>query len=163
MMLKPAKKPIQQTVILCLVTLLFTLQKHGGFMLGFVLLLLAPSFLKSLYFIFVKNREREQRSIQTFLWVVSCSVVVIHHIHLHKTTQDFAEQVSSAVVTYYQQNGFYPDSAEALDFDKQALTHHGLYYSHKNGAPLLWYRATWIVYDIYMFNFNDNSWCYQAN
>jgi hypothetical protein len=162
-MLKPAKKPIQQTVILCLVTLLFTFPKHGGFMLGFGLLLLAPSLLKSLYFIFIKNQERKQRSIQTFLWAVTFSTVVIHHIYLHKTTQNFAEQVSSAVVTYYLKNGLYPDSTEALGFDKQAMREHGLYYSYKDKTPFLFYRATWIIYDTYMFNFKNNKWGYQAS
>ncbi len=162
-MLKPAKKPIQQTIILCLVTLLLTFPKHGGFMLGFVFLLLIPSLLKSFYFIFVKNKERKQRTIQTLLWAITCSTTIIHHVYLYTTTQAFAEQVSSAVISYHQKNGAYPESYEALGYNKQAMREYGLYYSYKDNKPFLYYRATWIVYDTYMFDFKNNKWGYRAS
>lgn len=162
-MLKPAKKPIQQTVILCLFTLLITFPKHGGFMLGFVFLFLAPSLLKSLYFIIIKNKERKQRYIQTLLWAITCSAVIIHHVYLHETTQVFAEQVSSAIVTYHKNNGIYPETAESLGIDKQSMREFGLYYSYKDKSPFLFYRATWIIYDTYMFDFKNNKWGFQPS
>ena len=162
-MLKPSKKPIRQTVILCLVTLLITFPKYGGFMLGFVFLFLMPSLLKSLYFIFIKNKEKKQRSIQTLLWVIACSISIIHHVYLYKTTQAFAEQVSNAVIMFYQKNGAYPESYETLGFDEQTMKKYGLYYSYKDQKPFLFYPATWMVYDVYMFDFKNQKWVYQAS
>lgn len=162
-MLKPAKKPIKQTVILCIVTLLLTFPTHTGFMLGFVLIILAPSLLKSVYLIFIKGKDKNQRLIQTALWAATCATVIIHHAYLHISTRAFAEQVSNTIVTYHKENNTYPDAIETLGFTKQMLKNHGLAYSYKNEPPFLFYRVTWIVFDTYIFNFESNTWNYQSS
>jgi len=162
-MLKPAKNPIQQTAILCLVTLFLTYPKHGGFMLGFVVVILFPSLLKSLYYIFIKNKDRKQRIVQTTLWAITCSITIIHHIYLYKTTQTYAEEVSNSIVMYYQKNGDYPTSYDVIGLDKAAMREYGLYYSYKDKVPFLIYRATWIVFDTYAFNFNTKKWGYKPS
>ncbi|MES2673845.1 MAG: hypothetical protein V4660_06365 [Pseudomonadota bacterium] len=162
-MLKPARKPIQQTVILCLCTLLVSFPKHGGFILGFISIFLMPSLVKSLYLIFFKNIERRQRAIQTLLWAITCSVVIIHHLYLYKTTQSFAKSLSTAVTQYHEKTGFYPDSAESLGFNMQALKKYRLHYSYENETPFLFYPATWIAFDAYSFNFKTNKWEFQGS
>lgn len=160
-MIKPAKKPVLQTTILCLITLLLTFPKNAGFMLGLVLLLLIPSFLKSIYYIFIKNKEQKQRSIQSTLWLVTCSAVIINHVYLHKTTRVFAEQVSDSIVAYHKLNGEYPNSVNVLNFDQRKIEKYRLHYFFKNNQPYLFYPATWIIYDTYMFNFKNNEWVFQ--
>lgn len=162
-MLKPAKKPILQTITLCLAVLWITFPKHGGFMLGWFFLFLIPSSLKSLYFIFIKNKERKQRIIQTLLWAVTCTTIIIHHVYLYKSTQTFAGKVSQAVVAYHQENGEYPASYKILGFNKQTMREFGLHYSYKDKTPFLFYRATWIAYSTYTFDFKDNKWTYQGS
>ena len=162
-MFNPEKKQILKTIILCLVTLLLTFPKLGGFILGFVLLFLVPSLLKSLYFIIIKNKERKQRTIQTLLWTVTCSIIIIHHVYLHKTTQNFAIKVSNSVLSYKQERGNYPESYEVLGFDKKIMREYRLYYSYKDKTPYLFYPATWIPFDTYIFNFETHRWDYQAD
>ncbi len=161
-MLKPAKKAIVQTVILCLVTLYIAFPKHAGFMMGFVLLFLIPSLIKSLYYIFIKNIEQKQRLLQTAMWVITCVVVFTHHIYLHKTTRDIAVQVSSRIVIYEQSNGLYPESIEVLGFDEQEMKPYGLSYSNYDNDPLLFYYVTWIPFESYQFDFGNKQWDNQS-
>ncbi len=162
-MLKPAKNPIQQTIIVCLITLLVTFSKHGGFVLGFVLLFLIPSTVKSIYLAFVKNDRKKQRSIQMLLWAVTCLAITTHHFYLYKTAQNYSVKVSSAIVQFYKVNGSYPESADILGFDKQEMKNYGVYYSYTDNSPFLFYPATWIVFDSYVYDFNLNKWVYDPS
>jgi len=154
-----AKRKITNTVIFCVITLIITMQKHAGFILGMLLIFLIPVLLQNFYFIYSKKSERKYRSIQAFLWIATCLVVIGHHVYLHKTTRTFAAEVSSAVVMHQQQHAFYPNTLEQLGFDRTELRKRSLMYSYeKNAKPILIYRATWIPFEAYHFDFDTYMW-----
>ncbi len=155
------KHAIKKTVAFCLLVALFTFPKHCGFMLELVLVFLVPILLVRIFRICTRSEQRKQRIIQVILWVVTCLSVIIHHIYLYQTTQNFANRFSDAVIAYHNQHGVYPKSADELNFDKKTIKKYSIHYLYKDDKPpFLAYHATWIIFDSYHFDFKTKEWSY---
>ncbi|HEY9037280.1 MAG TPA: hypothetical protein VIM96_11280 [Pseudomonadales bacterium] len=162
-MLKPSNNPILQTVALCIVCLVFTFPKHMGFILAFAFVFLIPSMFKSAYIVFVKKKGQKQRTIQTALWAVTCTAVIVHHAYLHYTTREFAQEVAVKIHSYKDKNGSYPKDIETIGYTSKDLKPYWLAYFHNDNDPHLFYAATWIVYDAYTYDFTKGIWALQAS
>lgn len=159
LMLKPAKRSLLQTCLLCAMVVLVVMQKHSGFLLILVVLLLAPSFLRSLYDIFIKRQQVKLKAAQTLIWLMTCLGIAGVHYHLHQTAREQANQVVGALHSYRYEQGHYPQALEELR-DVSAET--SLYYANEDGQPILFYRATWIVFETYFYDFNKQEWQLQG-
>ncbi|MBS9779394.1 MAG: hypothetical protein KGV51_02085 [Moraxellaceae bacterium] len=156
------KYTIKKTFAFCLLVALFTFPKHYGFMLQFVLIFLVPVLLVRIFRICTRSEQRKQRIIQVILWVVTCLSVIIHHIYLYQTTQNFANRFSDAVIAYHNQHGVYPNSADELDIDKQLIEKYDINYNYQDNQPYLCYRSTWrnSKTEHFNFDFEDKTWGY---
>ncbi len=151
------------SLLLCLITLLFTFPKHTGFVIIFVFLFLIPWAIVNAIFMAIKTKGRKERGVKLLLWLATCSASISHHLYLEYTTEAYALKVSNAVFTYHQNHGYYPSSLEELSFKKSITRQYGLSYSNNDGRPLLLYRATWIIFDVYTFDFEKQKWRYQPS
>ncbi len=160
-MVKDEKKVIIKTVILCFIILWMTFSKFLGFILGFLLIFLIPSLFVNLYFIFIKKQNKQRRIIQTALWVLTYVISISHHIYLHQTTRNLAQDVANSVIAYQEKNGNYPNDYEMLGYDKKELHKHYLFYKYpnkNNQYPMLVYSKTWIPFEAYYFDFKTQQW-----
>ncbi len=62
------------------------------------------------------------------------------------------------MISYHNQYGVYPKSVDELNIDKQRVKQYGIYYSYQDNQPYLFYKATWIMFDIY--DFKTKQWSY---
>lgn len=162
-MIKPARRQIIQTVILCAVMLLMAFPVHAGFVLGFWLLFLIPLTIKSLFTILVKKEEKKQKIIQIALWSISCSIIAFHHIYLHKTSKKYANFVSNAVESFYLKNGVYPKSLVDAGINPESAKKFRVHFLNSNSQPLLMYPATWIVFSTYYYDFKIKKWLFRSS
>ena len=133
-------------------------------MLGFVLIFLIPSCLRSLYVIFIKKKEKQVRCLQLLLWFIACVAVIVHHVYLYHSTRDFADKVAIEIIQYKQKHGDYPANIAEVGYKKEDFKPYWLHYSYEaDEDPFLIYAATWIVFDAYIYNFETNTWKYKGS
>ena len=92
-----------RTLVVSLIVVLLLTQKHSGFMLAFVLLLLVPWFAYSGYRCLRFPIERKLRIQKTIVWFVAVVVIVSVHLVMYRSAKSYALGVSEKIETLHFQ------------------------------------------------------------
>lgn len=152
------------TAIAAGVVLLFAAPIHAGFMIFFVLPVLA---IWAMYQIVRARTQRERLKplgIKLAIWVAVIAIVLTNHWYLAYASRRDADLVVAKVLEYRTQKGVYPkDMVEAGISDPQFGHEWMLHYEAENGQPELFYAATFIVFDTYGYDFQTMQWRYRSD
>jgi len=148
------------TAIGCTFLLLLTVPRYGGFMMGFFLLFLIPFFLYSGDRMYRYKDERKTRGVKLAAWTAAIFVTLAVNYHEYGYARDVANDVVAALAKYHETNGSYPNSLEALGYDRESLKSSlGMYgYDNRDERPLLYYGVTYKAFDTYQYDFHSGQW-----
>ena len=157
----PFVKALLPTLTCCVVVAFFTLPVHGGFMLYLVAPFLAIWLLVCIWGAWRQPMRRPVTAVKIILWLVTIGCVVAAHVGYARSARNEAEEVVARVLEYRQRTGAYPASAEAAGLPTRGRWQ--VYYFLHNGAPRVFYPATFIVFDTYSYDFADQAWEYRPD
>ncbi len=119
----------------------------------------------SLFLMVWKPARRNTQIAKIILWGVSVSVVVAVHTHRAQEIRARADKALALILKYKADTGVFPASLEDAGWS-DAPGRSGLakiFYGNKDGSPMLFYAATFIVFDTYSFDFDAGTWRYDAD
>lgn len=150
------------TAIGCVVMLVLTVPRYGGFLLGLFLVFLIPLFVYSGIRMVTHANERKLRGTKIAIWMLAIGIVLGVNFHRHYITRSLANDVVAKIVEYHQIHSVYPSSLEAVGYDRRLLNEtlrvHG--YSDRDGEPIFFYGVPYQIYDAYQFDFTSKQWVY---
>lgn len=158
-------KALIGTVVACCVVGLFTSQRHAGFGLMFLIPFFVVWIPYSLFLIVWKPARRNTQIAKIILWGVSVSVVIAIHMHRAQEIRARADKVLALILKHKAENGAFPANLADIGWS-EAPARSGrtkIFYSNKDGNPMLFYAATFIVFDTYSFDFGEDRWSYVAD
>jgi hypothetical protein len=150
------------TAVGCALMLVLTVPRYGGFLLGLFLIFLIPLFAYSGVRMMTHATERKLRGAKLAIWVLAIGVVLGVNFYRYSSTRGTTNDVVAKMVEYHQMHSVYPDSLEAIGYDRRSLNEilgmHG--YSNTNGKPAFFYGVPYQIYDAYKFDFTSKQWVY---
>lgn len=156
--------------------------KNPGLMLGFVLIvascspqyagfMMVPVTLPALLYYVVRFglawRNREKRMHYLFaigVMVAASAVVSTVHVYRHFSSREEADRVVRQVLDFREKQGRFPNDESELvgaalrDRSNSMLRPH--YSLQPDGTPVLFYPATFIIYDTWHYDFFGQAWRY---
>jgi hypothetical protein len=142
----------------------FFSQPHAGFMMA----LIAPlPLIYQLYKLAVHWKTPEQRRKHlsaVIIIVLACSVVATAHVHHHNTARSIANKVAQDVMQFKASYGRFPMNMAEIgmpEFPKKLL--YRPKYSIHDGKPMLFYAATFVVFETWIFDFPSQAWVYRPD
>ncbi len=129
-------------------------------MLIFVAPFLSIWLLYSTYIIWRRPANRTTQLVKIVLWSLTISGVLSLHWHYQRAVREAANAAVSTVLQYKAIHGSFPKTPEAAGLKDRTWR---ISYFLKNGKPYLVYPATFIVFDIYSYDFERQSWTYQPD
>lgn len=152
-----------KTLLGALFVLFFTVQRHAGLNLVFVVLFLVPSFIHSAYVCFKRREERQVRLYKAGIWLMTIVVIVSSHAYMHNQAREVANAISSTIVLHRQTHGAYPASAEEAGLSREFMKKSRVFYNFSDGVPFLMYPVTFMPFDTYDFDFETGEWQYNGS
>ena len=148
------------TILASFIITLLLSQRHSGFMLVFVLLVLLPSFAFSAYRCVKFPEERKLRGLKALLWCLAIIVIVAAHPPMYLSANRYAQSVVDKVETYMSTHGVCPSKLEDLGISEPEFKQHlGLgAYACENQQPTLFYKSTYVPADIEDYDFTRHEW-----
>lgn len=152
------------TLMAGLAVLLFAVSIHGGFVIYFLVPVLAIWIMYNL----IRARKDKERlkplGVKLLIWLAVIAIVLANHWHLAYAARRDADLALTKVLRYRTQHGVYPaDLAAAGISDPQYGHEWMLHYEGENGQPELFYAATFVPFDTYSYDFQTMEWRYQPN
>lgn len=148
-------KPFIGTFALCGVTLFLTAPVHGGFLLVFVVPILAVGLLYSVYLIWKRPAVRRLQLVKIALWLLVIGAVCLAQRHYYRAARAAGNVVVASILQYKARHGVFPESLRAAGVE--ATSWH-IAYILKDGRPSVFYPATFVVFDTYRYNFRQHRW-----
>lgn len=136
---------------------------HGGFALWFVIPLVALWTIWRLHRAYVEPSSRRLCMAQIFIWVAAIAFVGTLHRHYASSARAEAESAVRAVLAFEGVNGRYPPSladAGVVAADSRWRVGYGL---DERGRPWLIYPATFVVFEVWSYDFSALKWVYRPD
>lgn len=135
-------------------------QRGLGLLLGCVLLVLIPWTFWSASVAAFRPERRVDRLIRMALWWGSVGVIVGVHDLQATQAQRVAREVSDKLVASMKAMGRCPASLEATGFSAEWLRDRlgKVYYTCREGKPILLYANAFNVFDKESFDFDSGQW-----
>ena len=154
------RNALMRTLLASLLVVLLLAQKHCGFMLIFVLLVLIPSFAYSSYRCIRFPVERKLRIQKAGVWCIAVSVIVSVHLVMYQSAKNYAQSVAEKVEAYISSHGSCPTELEEVGISKGAFKEHlGLGgYLCENQKPFLTYASTYVPFETESYDFVQHEW-----
>lgn len=158
-------KTLLSTCIGCAVMVFLTIHPHSGFMVIFFLIFLVPSLLYRTLRCIKFHDERKVTGLRTLAWVLSLAIIITTHYIRHITVRENANEILALVLEYKDRHKKYPENLETLGIPyKGSKNPYRIYYDPGNdNEPFMFYRATWIVFDTYHYDFESGKWIYRQS
>ena len=153
-------RPLITTIAGCGVAAAITAPVHAGFMLVFVVPILVVWLVYSAYVIWRRPARRKLQILQVALWLLVVGGVLLAHLHYYSAARSAGNTAVTAILQYKASHGVYPPSLRAAGLQS---TGWGVSYLFDHGQPVLFYPATFIVFETCSYNFERQSWEHQAS
>lgn len=141
---------------------LFLSQPHAGFMM---ILFMPPALFYQLVRLAIGWRASQKR-IQALLAIavvlLATAVVGGVHVHRHLGARAEADQLARRVLDFQEKQGHFP--SDVTELGEPALpkkSRHMLHYGFHGGQPMLFYAATFVVFDTWQYDFSSQTWAYK--
>ena len=142
----------------------FCSQRHAGFMMVLTAL---PVLLYCLTRLGIGWRSTDQRRHYLFAIAVvlaASAVVGAAHGYHHFSARAEADQLLRRVLDFRAQQGRFPGNAAELGEPAPPVrSKNMLHYSFQDGEPALFYAATFIVFDTWLYDFSTQAWVYRPD
>lgn len=138
----------------------------GAFIILVAIPFLGVWLLYSGYTIWRRPERRGVRAIRVSILMATVGAIAALHFYYYtaaRTAGDYALQLVSA---YKAAHGSYPDALEDAGWKLGAyggrwrIVYQG---NGKDNDPILMYPATWIIFDMYDYNFKTGKWEYLSD
>lgn len=157
-------KALLQTLIVSLLVTLLLAQRHCGFMLIFVLLLLLPWLLYASYRCLRFPAERTLRAQQAMIWCIAVAAISASHLLMYQSARSYAQAVVGKVEAYMASHGHCPaglaDIGVSAATFKQQLGIGG--YVCDNQKAHLFYARTYVPFDSEHYDFSQHAWLHSG-
>jgi hypothetical protein len=156
-------RPLIPILAVCAALVFLGARVGGAFMILTAIPFLGVWLIYSGYIIW---RRHEKRRVQLMrVGILTATLVGIAALHFHYYTSaraagDYAENMVSA---YKAKHGSYPDTLEEAGWNlgpnggRWRIVYQG---NGPNKDPILMYPATWVIFDMYDYNFKSGQWAY---
>jgi hypothetical protein len=155
-------RPLITTVLACAIVAFLTWPVHGGFIVFFVLPVMAFWVPYSCYVMWRYPARRRLRAIQLSLWLLVVGTTGGLHWHYSASARSAADAVVKAVLTYKELRGSYPlrlEDAGVVLGKSGGVWHIGYVVDERNTHSLV-YPTTFTVFEAYSFEFEQGRWVY---
>lgn len=159
-------RPLIPILVACAVLVFLCAGVGGAFMILMAIPFLGIWLLYSSYVIW---RRPEKRRVQVVRVVILTTILIgIAGLHFYyyisaRAAGDYTEHLVSA---YKAEHGTYPDTLEEAGWKLGGYGGRWRIVYKGNGAnkdPTLMYPATWVIFDMYDYNFKTAQWVYLAD
>lgn len=135
-------------------------QRHAGFMIFIVWLILFPWLVVRIFLAYIKPEQRPLIITRASLWIVMSIIVLSSHAYMHFRARANAQVIVDSILAYEMKNGNYPDSLEAIGIDnKQMRSALGLSgYFYKEGKASFFYASTYVPFMVEQYDFAEKRW-----
>jgi len=156
-------RPLIPILVACAALVLFCAGVGGAFMIAAAIPFLGVWLPYSSYIIW---RRPEKRRLQVIrVGILTATLVGIAALHFYYYTSaraagDYAERLVSA---YRARHGTYPDTLEEAGWTLGAYGGRWRIVYQGHGAdkdPMLMYPVTWVIFDMYDYDFKTGQWEY---
>ncbi len=158
-------RTLLKTLIIGLLVTLLLAQRHCGFMLVFVLLLLCPWLLYAGYRCLRCPGERKLRAQQAMIWCIAVATIAVSHLLMYQSARSYAQAVVGKVEAYMANHGHCPaglaDIGVSAATFKQQLGLAG--YACANQKAHLFYARTYAPFDSESYDFSRHAWLHSDN
>ena len=160
-----ATRKILTALIGAALVVLVMAPRHAGFMLYIVVLAMVFWLPYSAYVIVRRPQYRRLQIALVAIWLVAVALVAGIHYVRHQTTRRDAQEIAIAIQSFIATRGRCPTSLEEIGISQRQLSDKlGISsYQCVDGKPSFFYSATYIVFDIYDYDFNTGSWVYRPD
>ena len=155
-----ARRRIRRTLIAaCGVALLLSL-RHMGFVALFVAVPLSLWLAYSVYAIATRPERRSDQTIRVAAWIAAMTAIAASHAYLHVSTRSRADALVAAIRQHLSTSGDCPTDLTRLGLDPGTLRARlGMsYFSCQGGKVFFAYAATFIVFEMYVYDFEQGAW-----
>lgn len=155
-----AKFPITLALISSGVMVWFLSQRHSGFLLYFVALLLIPWIIQSIWVIARRPEQRKTRSWLLAIWLVAVTIVISVHVFYAVSARNYAQAIADSIKRHIKERGVCPTTLTDVGYsDKQFREELGMGgYDCKSGKPRLFYASTFTVFETEHYDFELRRW-----
>ena len=151
---------LMSTILFGLIVTLLLAQRHCGFILIFVLVVLIPWFAYSGYRCIRFPIERKLRIQKAVVWCVAVAVIVSSHLVMYQSAKSYAQSVVEKVEAYISNHGSCPAKLEEVGISKNTFKEHlelGSYVC-ENKKAFLFYASTYVPFDTEAYDFAQHEW-----
>jgi hypothetical protein len=157
-----------RTLIACAMVGVFCVQRNNGFALFVMVPFVAYLSVKGGYLLFTDLARARVHVVKLALWLGAIACCVTVHVYYAHAARADADALITQIENYRTTHGKYPASLDALDSpitpdDSSGLHSSRLSYFCHAGEPSVFYPATFIVFDVYTYDFAQRQWDYQAD
>jgi hypothetical protein len=149
----------------CIVLAFVGAQVHSAFMVLIAVPIAAIWLLAVAYIAWRDPTRRRRLLIQVGLVVVTSAGIVAIQFYYATSARAAANDALQLVRDYKGKYGHYPDTLE--EAGAKVGPYGGrwrlIYAREQNGAPTLMYPVTWVIFDMYDYNFESGQWIYLAD
>ncbi len=139
------------------------LQKHSGFMIIFLWLVLLPWLMYSVWISVTRPAARALQLKKIAVWSVLSLVVVAYHAQLHYRTRAEAQTIVDAVHKYIEVNRRCPEELSQIEIPdgklRQVIGDSG--YHCEGGKATLFYASTYIAFEVDSYDFKTKAWVHR--
>jgi hypothetical protein len=142
----------------------FFSKPHAGFMMAMIapLVLIYQLYQLAMHW---KTPEQRRKHLSAIVMIVlACIVVVAARAHHHNKARSIADKVAQEVIQFNASHGRFPVNMAEMgipDFPKK-LSYRPSYSIH-DGKPMLFYAATFVVFEAWIFDFPSRAWIYRPD
>lgn len=135
---------------------------------GFMMLLFAPlALMYQTYKLAVgwkNSAQKHQRIGAIFAIVLASSVVAGAHLYHHTVARENADRLAQEIIGFHALHGRYPvNIAEMGVTESLKKPIHRPRYSYTDGKPMLFYNATFVMFEGWNFDFANRTWAYRPD
>jgi len=156
-------RPLIPTLVACAVLFFMCAGVGGAFIISAAAPFIAVWALYSCYIIWRKPEKFRIQLVKVGLLAGTLSVIGAFHYHYYTSARAAGDYALHLVNAYRDLHGTYPNTLEEAGWKlgKYGGQWRIVYQGHgATDDPMLMYPATWIIFDMYDYNFKTRQWEY---
>ena len=152
------------TFALAAIALVMTVPVRAGFLMVLFIPFIFVTLVLNVIAIIRKPERRRLSITRVVVWLVVPMIVGIAHWYWYRASRTDANVAAAAVIRYKAQTGSWPKSLqEAGIADPRFGKRWMLGYLPDAQRPFMVYAATFMMFDSYTYNFEENRWDYSPD
>lgn len=134
---------------------------------GYMFLFAAPVYvvlaLRELDVLIRYPDERQVTLWKMSIWISVFAIVISVHAYRANTDAKIAAELAGQLEAYKEVHGAYPATLDAMGASSLAARVYKLHYELDQQHPLLWYRSTFSMFDVYYYDFDKHQWIFRPD